>query len=136
MANNGPKSVGKILIGVTDKESDKDRICNLDEINPRKVGKRFVVGVNREATALNISLEAYISKWKEGISNTELSVGLRDDVLSHLDFHQFYGLGVITITVPPQSEMTYVGEDTYFRKVDSTIKAETAKQIAAIAKRF
>lgn len=136
MANNGPQSIGRILIGVTDKDSDKDRICNLDGINPRKVGKRFVVGVIREATILNISMEDYISKWKDGIRNSDLSVGLRDAVLSNLDFHQFYGLGLITINVPSQSEMSYVGEDTYFRNVDGTTKAESAKQIAAIAKRF
>jgi hypothetical protein len=136
MANNGPQSLGRILIGVTDRDSDKDRICNLDGINPRKVGKRFVVGVIREAKTLNISMEDYISKWKDGIRNSDLSVGLRDAVLSSLDFHQFYGLGLITINVPPQSEMSYVGEDTYFRNVDCTTKAETAKQIAAIAKRF
>ena len=136
MGNNGPSSTGKILIGVTDKVADKERVCALDGIEARKVGKRFVVGVSREAKVLGLSMEDYFSKWKDGIRNSGLSVGIRDSVLSNIDFIQFYGLGVIAITVPPQNEMAYVGEDTYFRSGDDTTKAESAKQIAAIAKRF
>jgi predicted HTH transcriptional regulator len=136
MANTGPNKVGKILIGVTDKDTDAEKVRQLDRIEPKKIGKRFVVGVRREADVLKISLEQYFSMWKDGIRNSELSIHLRDSVLSNVDFHDFYGLGVITFTVPPQTEMSYVGEDTYWRNADSTEKAETAKQIASIAKRF
>lgn len=136
IANNGPQNTGKILIGVTDKDSDADRIHTLDTIEPKKIGKRFVVGITREAKFLKISADDYFSKWKNGIRNSDLSVGLRDAVLSNIDFHEFYGLGVITITVPAQSEMSYVGEDTYWRNSDSTEQAISAKQIASIAKRF
>lgn len=136
MANIGPNSVGKILIGVADKKPDKDRIKELDLIEGKEIGKRHVVGVKREAKILGKSIEGYFSLWKEGIRNSELSVGLKDAVLSNIDYNDFYGLGIITITVPSQPEMSYVGEDTYFRSADDTFKAETAKQIAAIAKRF
>lgn len=136
MANNGPEHTGKIIIGVADKIADKDRIQLLDGIDAKKVGQRYVVGISREAKALGISIEQYFSKWKDGIRNSELSVGLRDQVLSNIDYNEFYGLGVITITIPPQSEISYVGEQTYFRSADDTIHATTPKQIAAIAKRF
>jgi len=136
MANNGPASSGKIIIGVADKESDKDRIMELDHIDPKPIGRRYVVGVKREAEALGMSVEEYFSIWKDGIRNSELSLGLKDSVLSNIDWNDFFGLGVITITVPPQSEMSYVGDETYFRSGDDTLKAEKPKQIAAIAKRF
>jgi len=136
MANNGPNSHGKILIGVADKEEDKNRIKNLDGIEGKNVGRRYVVGVKREAKYMGLSLEDYFSLWKDGIRNSKLSVGLRDSVLSNIDFNDFYDLGVILITVPAQSEISYVGEDVYFRSFDETKKAETAKQIAAIVKRF
>ena len=136
MANNGPKSIGKILIGVADKEADKNRIKQLDCVEGRPIGKRYVVGVKREANYLGLSVEKYFSLWKEGIRNSELSIGLRDTVLTNIDFNDFFGLGVITITVPAQSEISYIGEDVYFRSADDTLKAKTAKQIAAIAKRF
>ena len=73
IANNGPGRVGKIIIGVTDKPEDALRVKELDGIEPRKVGRRFVVGVAREARALGISLDDYYSKLRDGIKNSELS---------------------------------------------------------------
>lgn len=136
MANIGPKSVGKIVIGVADDEADKNRIETLDGVQAKHIGKRYVVGIKRESECLGLSVEDYFSLWKDGIRNSELSVALRDAVLSNIDYNDFYGLGVITITVPSQTEVSYVGEDVYFRSSDDTLKAEAAKQIAAIAKRF
>jgi hypothetical protein len=136
IANIGPKSTGKILIGVTDKKPDADRAKAIDGIEPKKIGKRFVVGVNREAKRLGTSVEKYFSKWKDGIKKSDLTAGLRDSVLSQLDFNSFYGLGVIAITIPPQSELSYVGEQLYWRNGDSTELATSPKQIASIAARF
>jgi hypothetical protein len=140
IANNGPESVGKIIIGVTDKDNDAARIQEIDKIDPKKIGKRFVVGVNREAKRLGITLgitvEQYFSKWKDGIRKSTLSSGVRDSVLSNIDFNSFYGLGVIVNTIPSQSEPSYIGEEVYWRNGDSTERAETPKQIATLAKRF
>lgn len=136
IANNGPESSGKIIIGVTDKDADAARIEYLDKIAPRKIGRRFVVGVEREARALGISMENYYSKWKDGIRSSALSEKLRNDVLSNMDFNSYFGLGVIVIAVPPQSELSYVGEDVYWREGDATTEARNARQIAHIAQRF
>jgi hypothetical protein len=136
IANIGPNSTGKILIGVTDKKADADRIKKIDGIEPKKIGKRFVVGVNREAKRLKIPVEQYFSKWKEGIKKSGLTPELRDTVLSSMDFNSFYGLGVIAITIPAQSALSYVGEDLYWRNGDATEMAKTTKQIAGIAGRF
>jgi hypothetical protein len=136
IANIGSKSTGKILIGVTDKKADSDRIKKIDGIEAKKIGKRFVVGVNREAKRLGISVEKYFSKWKDGIKKSGLTPELRDNVLSNLDFNSFYGYGVIAITIPPQTQLSYVGEELYWRNGDSTELAQTAKQIAGIAGRF
>ncbi|MDY6939066.1 MAG: DUF262 domain-containing protein [Cyanobacteriota bacterium] len=136
IANNGPNRMGKLIIGVTDKDADADRIKQLDGIEPKKVGKRFVVGVNREAKVLNLSIENYVSKWKDAIENSDMSPLLKTSVLSHIDFNEFYGLGVIVITIPEQRELSYVGEELYWRKSDSTEQAKTAKQIAMLAQRF
>jgi hypothetical protein len=136
IANNGPQRVGKIIIGVTDKDSDAERIHVLDGVDPRKVGKRQVVGVTREAKALAITVESYLGKWKEGIKSSGLSATLRDGVLSSIDFNSYFGLGVIVITVPPQNELSYVDGEVYWRNGDSTELATAAKQIASLAKRF
>lgn len=136
IANNGPNNLGKVIIGVTDKDADAQRVKQLDNIDPKKVGKRYVVGVIREATALGITTEQYVTKWKDAIRNSELSDHLKSSVLSNIDFNTYYGLGVIVITIPPQKNLSYVGEDLYWRNADSTEIASTAKQIAALAQRF
>lgn len=136
IANNGPNRGGKILIGVTDKESDARRIEQIDRTSPQRIGRRFVVGIEREAVRLGISTEDYFSRWKDGIRNSTISSKLKSSVLSNIDFNSFFGLGVIIITVPPQDELSYVGDDVYFREGDETKKAETPRQIAELAKRF
>jgi Protein of unknown function DUF262/Putative DNA-binding domain len=136
MANNGPNRTGKVVIGVTDKGSDVGRVKALDGIEAKKVGKRFVVGVVREAKVLGLSVEDYFAKWKNGIKNSGLSPALGSSVLSNIDYNSYYGLGVIVITVPPQKELSYVGEEVFLRVGDATEKATTAKQIAALAHRF
>jgi hypothetical protein len=57
-------------------------------------------------------------------------------VLSSIDFNDFYGLGVIVMTIPAQKELSYVGDFVYWRKGDETVRAEAAKEIAALARRF
>ncbi|UPT93932.1 DUF262 domain-containing protein [Bradyrhizobium barranii subsp. apii] len=136
IANIGPKSSGKILIGVTDKKADADRAKKIDKIEPKKVGKRHVVGVYREAKRLGITIEKYFQKWKDGIKNSKLTPELRDAVLSSVDFNSFYGLGVIVITVPPRETLSYVADQVYWRNGDSTEEALTPRQIATIASRF
>lgn len=136
IANNGSDRSGEILVGVTDKDADALRISALDNIEPRKVGKRSVVGVNREAKQLGISVEDYYSKWKDGLKKSGLSEPLKSSVLSSIDFNSFFGLGVIVISIPPQNELSFVGDDVYWRNGDSTELAKDAKTIASIAKRF
>ncbi len=136
IANNGPDKTGKIIIGVTDKKADADRIKELDNIECRQIGKWFVAGVNREAKVLGISEQEYFSKWKNAIKNSDLSPSLRDSVLSHLGFPSWDGLGVILINILPQKELSYVGDEVYWRKGDGTELANNAKQIAMLAKRF
>jgi hypothetical protein len=108
----------------------------LDGIIPRKVGKRFVVGINREAKLMKLSTEEYFAKWKNAIKASDLSTAVKQSVLSNIDFNAFYGLGVLVITIPPQKELSYINEELYWREGDSTKKAETPKQIAALAQRF
>lgn len=54
----------------------------------------------------------------------------------NIDYHSFYGLGVIVITIQPQKELSYVGEDVYWRVGDTTKRADTAKEITALVQRF
>lgn len=136
IANNGPNRTGKVIIGVTDKDADAKKVEELDGIEPKKVGRRFVVGVKREAKILGVSIEAYFAKWKDVIRKSELSPHLKDAVLSNIDFNSYYDLGVLVITIPPQKELSFFGGKVYWREGDTTALADQAIQIANLAKRF
>jgi hypothetical protein len=136
MANNGKHSTGKIIVGVTDKDEHAAKIKALYGIEPKRVGKRYVVGIEREARALGLNASDYFSLWKDGIRNSQLSEPLRGDVLSTLDYNSFYGLGVIIITIRAQTGPSYVGDDMYWRVEDATEKAKNAKDIHAIGGRY
>ncbi|MFC3964784.1 GmrSD restriction endonuclease domain-containing protein [Nocardia jiangsuensis] len=134
IANNGRP--GQVLIGVTDKPADASRIEALYGITPRPVGDRQIVGYLREAEALGEDQERYFQRWAEEIKNSDLSEPLKSDVLSAIDSNDYYGLGILVISVPQQSDMSYVGDRVYCREGSSTVEVSGARHIASIARRF
>jgi len=136
MANNGKLITGTILIGITDKESDAVKIAALDGITPRKVGKRFVVGVSREAKVLGISAEDYYGQWKSAMKNSGLSEALKSALLSSMDYNDYFGLGVISISVPAQTGVSFVDDTAYWRSGDETVAATGGPKVAELAMRF
>lgn len=136
IANNGPNRIGKLIIGVTDKDSDANKIKELDKIEPRVIGNTSIVGVTREARFLQISPEDYFSKWKNAIRKSGLSEPLKNSVMSNIDYHSYYGLGIIVITIQPQKELSYVDNQVYWRVGNETQRADAVKDIATLARRF
>jgi Protein of unknown function DUF262 len=136
IANNGPDRAGKIILGVADKEKDAHRVKIIDGVEAKIVGSRFVVGVKRESTALNITLEKYHAIIRESIEKSALSEPLKGAVLSSIDFNAYYGFGVVVIGIPPQREPSFVGNKMYWRDGDSTKLADNAKLISDIGRRF
>lgn len=136
IANNGRGRAGKVVIGVADKKADADRAKVLDGIVPLKVGSRYVVGVGREAVNLGITKEQYFTLWRDGVANSDLSDPLKSDVLSSMDYNEYFGHGLIVLTVPAQSELSFVGEKLYWRNGDQTEEVTIPKHIAAITGRF
>lgn len=137
IANNGKNRAGTVIIGVADKPADASRISELDSVVTHKVGSaRFVVGVAREAKVLGETVEAYVARWKVAISDSPMSEPLKSDVLSALTFNDYYGLGVLVLSIPAQKSISFYGDDVYWRKGDSTQRAEGAKKVAELAGRF
>ena len=136
IANNGAGQIGKLILGVTDKVADSERVLKLDGVQAVKVARRHIVGVAREAKQLGISVEDYYARWKSYISDSDLSEPLKTSVLSNIDYNTYFGLGVIVITIPPQKELSYYGGDVYWRDGDETKLAEDARRVASLAKRF
>lgn len=136
IANIGPKSEGFIFIGVADKDADAKRIQELDGVGSVAVSNHWVVGIDREAIVLGISLENYCRRIVGFIKESVLSDFLISSVLSNIDIVDYRSLSVIRIKVPSQSEISYYGDEVYERQYNNTVKIESPKAIMAIAKRF
>lgn len=136
LANNGISVGGKLILGVSNDLADAKRAVDVDGVQYREVGSRFVVGVDREAARLGKSKEDYFQMVRDAISKSELSEPLKSDVLSCIDYNSYFGLGIVVVSVRPQKALSTLGDDVFFRSGDETKRATTGKEIAMIAQRF
>lgn len=134
--NNGPNTHGKIILGVADDEKDAKRIASLDNVQYRVVNNKYVVGIKREAKRMNITLEEYVNIIKVGINQSELTEELKPNVLSNIDYNDYFGLGLIIINILPQKTMAFVGGKVFWRNIDSTEEVKDMKRVSVIAQRF
>lgn len=135
IANVGPDEDGYLFIGVADKELDAVRIKSLDQIEPKVINQRYVVGIDRELILLNGSLDDYINKLMGKISKSELSEPLKTQVLSQIDVIEYKGMTVIRLRVPKQKEMAFVGSSSFIRENSKTVELDGRKMIS-ISKLF
>ncbi|WP_313135071.1 DUF262 domain-containing protein [Anaerocolumna sp.] len=136
MANIGPDTESFIFIGVSDKEDDARRISELDNVEPIRILKHHVVGIEREAKLLNISVEDYCRRIVSFIRSSPLMKELITSVLSNIDVIEYKNMTVIRIKVTPQKHISYYGDDVYIRQHNETKQMKTAKEIMAVASLF
>lgn len=135
IANSDPDSDGYIFIGVADKKTDVDRITLLDKINPVEINGRYVVGIDREAELLSKSIEDYVEILINALRNSELTNPLKTQVLMKIDTILYKGHSVIRITVPSQSDVSFVGDVAFTRENSSTVEAK-GRKLLAVSKQF
>ncbi len=135
IANNGRDRSGTLFIGVADKESDADRVKLLQGVEPRIVGRRFVVGVRREANALGQSVEDYVARIRNAIAQSGLSEPLKSAVLSSLAYSDYFGKGVLVVRVPGQTDVSTLDGKVFVREGDQTTEV-FGLDLLSVGKRF
>ena len=136
IANIGPLTEGYIFIGVADKEADAERIKELDGVDSVRVSSHSVVGIDREAKVLGLTVEDYCRKIVGFIKASALSKELISSVLSNIDIIDYHNMSVIRIKIPAQKEISYLGDDVYERQYNDTVKIDSPKTVLSISKRF
>ena len=135
ISNLGPDSEGYLYLGVADTEADAKRIESLDSITPKEVADHYVVGVDREAKLLRITLDQYVQKIVSVLQNSDLFDPLKTQVLSNFDTITIHGLTVIRVVVPAQRALSFVGEQAFYRKGSSTVELK-GQELVAVSKLF
>lgn len=136
MANARFMEPAYLLIGIADKESDANRINLLDQITPVKLGEHYIVGIEREAKIQGISIDKYCAQIKEIIDNSALSQALKLSVLANVDVVTYQGFSVIVIIIPPQKELSFIGDKVFVRKCSSTTEVTNSREVIALANKF
>ncbi len=136
-APSGNTFIGAIFIGVADKESDQERIEQLDGITPMLVGSRYCVGIDRELKYLGIaSVEEYLRRIVTHISNSKLSEALKHSILTNIDSINYKGRTIIALWVPSQREVAGVDDKIYYREDSATKEATGLAKSRAILDLF
>jgi hypothetical protein len=135
ISNLGPDSEGYLYLGVADTEADAKRIESLDSITPKEIANHYVVGVDREAKLLRITLDQYVQKIVSVLQNSDLSDPLKTQVLSNFDTITIHGLTVIRVVVPAQRDLSFIGEQAFYRKGSSTVELK-GQELVAVSKLF
>jgi uncharacterized protein with ParB-like and HNH nuclease domain len=130
IANSDPDTDGYIFLGVVDKKLDAEKIKNLDGINPIEINDRYVVGIDREAKVLGKKLEDYVGILINAIKISDLTNPLKTQILMKIDTINYKGYSVIRINVPPQKQVSFVGEKAFMREDSSTVEAKGPKLMA------
>lgn len=135
IANLGSDIDGYIHLGVTDSKRDADRIEALDKIKPIEINGRYIVGIDREVKCQNKTLEQYVRILTNAIQNSALTDPLKTQVLTKFDTISYKGYSVIRITIPTQTEVSFVGDKAFTRKDSSTIEVQ-GRELLAVSKLF
>ncbi len=136
IANNGRNRDGRILVGVADVKDDADRIEQLHGVRPKPVGRKWVVGVKREADALSESAEAYVARFRNAITAANMSPDLKASVLASLSYADYLGYGILQIRIPGQAEVSLLDDRVYVREGDQTVEKTSAADLLTVARRF
>jgi len=126
---------GDIFIGVADSAADANRVQSLDGVTPIAVGKRSVVGVDREAKILGVDLDRYMRRIVDFLRNSTLSPVLKTQILGGIDAVDFRGLTIIRISIPAQSSVSFVGNRCFTREGSET-KEVVGPDILVLQERF
>jgi len=126
---------GDIFLGVADCRSDADRVEALDAVSPVEVGRRYVVGVGREAGLLGVDLEAYVRRIVDVFRSSGLSEPLKTQILGEIDAVEFRDLTIVRISVPVQSSVSFVEHRCFTRELSET-KEAVGPAILSIQSRF
>lgn len=136
IANVNSESEGALIFGVADSSLDAKRVEDLDGVQSIKVGDRFVVGVDREATLLDLSLEEYERRIIKTIRKSELSEPLKSEVLSNIQTFDYRGLHVTYVRIPKQDELSRVSDSVFVREGSSTERVDNLDKIFDLRDRF
>ncbi len=137
IANLGKGKEGFLLLGVTDKEQDTQRVETLDEIKAPRFGSFGIVGLEREANIQNSSLDDYILCISRKIRNAQLPEWLKTQVNTSLTPINYMNHTVLMIRIKAGNEPAWYKNKLYIRDGhEKQAQEKSGEQISAVYNLF
>ena len=130
IANLGPDSEGFIYIGVADKKTDAERVQKIYATDYLEISDHYVVGIEREAKKMSLTIERYLGIIVDQIRKSKLSDPLRTQILTQIDIVNYKNYVVVRIKVPSQSRISDVNDEYYVREGNDTKKIDGKKLLS------
>ncbi|CAM3955339.1 DUF262 domain-containing protein [Cohnella lubricantis] len=134
IANLGRNKVGYIVIGVCDKDADARRVKELYNIDPIKVGRFNVVGIDHEAQ-FHTNIDKYHQFISDRINKSSLSDHIKVRVASNITSLVYKERAVFIIRIETGDEPCFLGDVMYKRVGAQTVEV-TGKDVVQIVKLF
>lgn len=137
MANLGKGKKGYFFIGISDKESDTQRIENLDKIQAPRIQPFGIVGLEREAKLRGVSLDEYILLITRKIRDSELPEWLKTSINTNVNPITYSGNTVLMLEIVAGTEPVWYKNKLYIRDGNEKKPQEVSgDQVAAVYSLF
>ena len=123
MANISRNSVGYIVIGVADKDADKERFEQLYSSKARRFQNFWITGIQEEAATYSKKSDEYLTKIKQKIQGCPITPkAYIDDILASIDCFNYYDKEIIILRIQGRGEVAKYNNEIYQRQGTSTEK--------------
>lgn len=100
MANISKESVGYVVIGIADKESDKNQFERLYGSPARHFQGHWITGVQKEAMSYPKMHDGYLMAIKDKIKNCPMTPSsYKDDILNNMDYFSYYDKEILILKI-------------------------------------
>ena len=135
MANNGPGSIGYLIIGVADSESDAKRIKDFYKVDGKIYNRFYIFGVEHEAHRLGKSLDDYFSLIVSKIKNQPIQDSFKSQLNRNVRLINYYGKSIFVFKISSLDEPVIYNEKYYERNGNETIEIKSS-DFSSLYKRF
>ncbi|WP_238541181.1 DUF262 domain-containing protein [Polaromonas sp. CF318] len=135
LANQGPKTVGYVLIGVADKKTTADRHTTISGEAYAKSDGHFITGIDFEAKAISGNLDKYQQYLVQRIKASTLEDQVKAQVLNDIRFVSVYDKHCLVMKVKDIGRATHYNNQFFIRAGANTEEAK-GTDIVNVALRF
>lgn len=136
MANKGKDSVGYVVVGIADKQTDASRHEDYYKSRSIETGKFFVVGIDSEAIKSSGSVDKYRTKLEQYIESADIKpVIYRDYILKNIQFMPYYDKTIILLQIKGDNEPVMY-KNQYFHRIGTSTTPVLPESMKSLFRAF